>query len=77
MCRNGAARSIAVMTTTIRAGATARWSVVAYGALCYLAFLASFGYAVLFVLGIVVPRTVACSPVSLTPSKASSDYGYP
>lgn len=58
MCRNGAARSIAVMTTTIRAGATARWSVVAYGALCYLAFLASFGYAVLFVLGIVVPRTV-------------------
>ncbi len=58
MCRPGSARTIAHMTTTIRAGATTRWMVIAYGVLCYLAFLASFGYAVLFVIGILVPRTV-------------------
>lgn len=47
------------MTTTTRpVGAATRWWVIAYGVLCYTAFLASFGYAVLFVLGIGVPRTV-------------------
>lgn len=35
-----------------------RWLVLGYGALCYLAFLASFGYAIGFVTGIGVPRTV-------------------
>ena len=43
MCRPGSARTIAHMTTTIRAGATTRWMVIAYGVVCYLAFLASFG----------------------------------
>ena len=47
------------MTTTIQpVGTATRWWVLAYGILCYTAFLASFGYAVAFVLGIGVPRTV-------------------
>lgn len=45
-------------TSTARRTSPTRWLVIGYSALCYLAFLASFGYAVAFVLGVGVPRTV-------------------
>lgn len=41
-----------------RSASPTRWLVVGYGILCYLLFLASFSYAIAFVMGIGVPRSV-------------------
>lgn len=45
-------------TSTAPSASRTRWLVIGYSAVCYLVFLASFGYAIAFVLGLGVPRTV-------------------
>jgi len=42
-----------------------RWLALVYGALCYLAFLACFGYLVAFVGDLGVPRSVSVGPAGL------------
>ncbi|MCV7150383.1 methanethiol S-methyltransferase [Mycolicibacterium pyrenivorans] len=45
-------------TSSVRNTSTGRILAVGYGGLCYLVFLASFAYAIAFVMGLGVPRTV-------------------
>lgn len=45
-------------TSSVRNTSTGRALAVGYGVLCYLVFLASFAYAIAFVMGLGVPRTV-------------------
>jgi len=45
-------------TSTAPSASRTRWLVIGYSAACYLVFLASFGYAIAFVSGLGVPRTV-------------------
>ncbi|HEY9264273.1 MAG TPA: NnrU family protein [Mycobacterium sp.] len=45
-------------TSPVHTTSAGRVLTVGYGVLCYLVFLASFGYAIAFVMGLGVPRTV-------------------
>ena len=45
-------------TSSVRNTSAGRVLAVGYGVLCYLVFLAAFGYAIAFVMGLGVPRTV-------------------
>ena len=52
-----------------------RWFILVYGAVAYAVFLASFLYAIGFVGGIVVPKTVDSGPAADAPTAILIDLG--